>query len=287
MPVTAKVPLTWRVPLVATPVVEAACRKAMIWLALLATGGTVNRSNALGRSFAKIAYVGHSLGSVLGAAIVRTYPSDADALVLTGYSTAFATTAIAAQAYASGALFSPSRFGSVLPPGHVVTTIEAERSRSGSAFYGSAFDTDVARADFARQDTAAVGEFAALPDLLLGGGGGTAAVVYTGAVFVATTGQLDAVFCVPSAGRACADILEVTVRVFPQPRRTGPTPRRIRATCSACTTRRRPRFARCTSFWKGFCEGGWRVFVWVGIWRSWVGAWCDITSYAHVIACWY
>ncbi|KAK3379635.1 hypothetical protein B0T24DRAFT_695493 [Lasiosphaeria ovina] len=177
-----------------------------------------NRSNALGRSFAKIVYVGHSLGSFLGAAIARTYPADADALVLTGYSTAFTTAAIAAQTYAPGALFSPSRFGSALPLGYVVTAVEAERSRNGGAFYGGAFDTDVARADFARQDTAGAGEFASLPGLLLGGaGGGTAADAYAGAVFVAT-GQLDAAFCVPTAGRTCADILQATGESFPRAR---------------------------------------------------------------------
>ncbi|KAK4110127.1 hypothetical protein N656DRAFT_714602 [Canariomyces notabilis] len=142
--------------------------------------------NVLGRAFNKVVYVGHSYGSALGAALGTQYPADADALVLTGYSSYVDFSLLAAADFSSAATSDPARFGG-LPAGYVTMTNETQHRTA--LFFPGGYDPAIPPVDFAYRDTITVGEIGSLPSML-----GAAAVNYTGAVLVTTAVQ-DAYFC--------------------------------------------------------------------------------------------
>ncbi|KAK3330767.1 Alpha/Beta hydrolase protein [Apodospora peruviana] len=162
------------------------------------------RKNVLDTRFDKIIYVGHSYGSFVGTALAGLYPSDVDALVLTGWSTSISTTTGGAIPFRSAALLDPSRFRS-RALGYV--TVTEESSRETAFFYGR-YDRTVAQRDFELEDTTTDGESATILDIA-----SVPPVGYKGRVFVAT-GTNDALFCEPPA-ETCASLLEATRQFFP------------------------------------------------------------------------
>ncbi|KAK3363186.1 Alpha/Beta hydrolase protein [Lasiosphaeria hispida] len=164
---------------------------------------TDSPKNALDRGFNKIAYVGHSFGSMIGTSIALNHPGDATALVLTGYSTTIDFRVIQSIHLEPAAAHSPARFPGVAP-GYVVFASESERE---SAFYGGAYDPDVAQHDFAYEDVLTAGEFAAQAVLF------QPAVGYTGNV-LAVTGADDIIFCPLGGVASCETILRETGDAF-------------------------------------------------------------------------
>ncbi|KAB5582865.1 Alpha/beta hydrolase family-domain-containing protein [Coniochaeta sp. 2T2.1] len=185
-------------------------------------------NNPLGRSFDKIAYVsvapcfrmscvqflsvtylltplkvGHSYGSFIGGAHARIYPSDIDALVLTGFSTAIDFDPVANLQLASAATLCPERFPNT-PLGYVTTAVESERE---SAFYAGLYDHHIPQVDFAYKDTVTDGEVAGLGFIL------QPAFGYTNPVLL-VTGVKDALFCHPPIS-SCRATLDASRVFFP------------------------------------------------------------------------
>ncbi|KAK3377299.1 hypothetical protein B0T24DRAFT_701698 [Lasiosphaeria ovina] len=105
------------------------------------------KNNALGQGFNKIVYVGHSFGSILGTAVGRQYPADADVTVLTGYSSTPNLGAISGYQLASAALFRPQQFTGY-PLGYTIMPVEAERRAN---FFEGAYDPALAHFDYLTQ----------------------------------------------------------------------------------------------------------------------------------------
>lgn len=157
-----------------------------------------------GRTFPKVIYTGHSFGSFLGAALAAQYPSDADALVLTGYNSYNDFTDVSQADWVSAADAYPARFGDGLPKGYVSMSNVAQRT---AGFFAGAFDPAIPPVDFAGQDTLTDGELGALGTILgpVSGYGGDVLVV---------TAVNDAFFC--EAPRAkCEQHLQDTAASFP------------------------------------------------------------------------
>ncbi|KXX82335.1 putative cardiolipin-specific deacylase, mitochondrial [Madurella mycetomatis] len=159
--------------------------------------------NVLGRAFDKVVFVGHSYGSFLGAALGAQYPADADALVLTGYSSYLDFTDVIDADWVSATVLDPARFAN-LPLGYVTMANETQRA---TTFFVGDFDAAIPPVDFAYQDTLTVGEIGGLSAIL------GDAVAYTGPVLVATTVQ-DAFFCEEPAAQ-CEAHLAATAASFP------------------------------------------------------------------------
>lgn len=112
-----------------------------------------------GRKFSKVAYIGHSVGSVLGNYLATTYPDAADIIVLTGYSKylPLSLAGILVTSLLAPAQLVADRF-SALPLGYMAMLSEAGR---GALFFSKNtrdFDKSILPFDFARQDTFALGE---------------------------------------------------------------------------------------------------------------------------------
>ena len=138
----------------------------------------------------RIAWVGHSYGSILGNNLAAAYPGDVDAYLLTGLALPKpGDNALPGQfrmGLTPAATFDPARFPPAqYPPGYLVTARKAGRR---DTFYGADgdFDPAVYDADYARMGTLSAGE--ALTQNLF------PAPAFNGPVFV-LTGQQDATFC--------------------------------------------------------------------------------------------
>jgi pimeloyl-ACP methyl ester carboxylesterase len=139
--------------------------------------------NVLGRGYDKVVFVGHSYGSFLGSTLARQFPSDVDALVLTGFSTTRNFTDVLTVAWTAAAHHAPAD-GS-LPLGYLTLEKEADRT---SVFYAGEFDPALPPLDFVLEDTITDGEGAAIPVLL------EPAPEFTRPLFIATGAQ-DVFFC--------------------------------------------------------------------------------------------
>jgi pimeloyl-ACP methyl ester carboxylesterase len=138
--------------------------------------------------FEEIIYVGHSYGSILGNALNRVYPDDADATILTGFSNFFITVipGVFAQAAPLPAdIEQPSRFGD-LDPGYLEFTVQDYFYNL--FYYPGEYDPNFASYDWSNRGTISAGEAATI--LLTG----NTATGYTCPVLVAT-GEYDAVVC--------------------------------------------------------------------------------------------
>ncbi|KAK3361033.1 hypothetical protein B0T24DRAFT_660629 [Lasiosphaeria ovina] len=135
-------------------------------------------ANPLGRTFSKLVWVGHSYGSFLGSTLARQFPSDADALVITGFSTAGNFSGVLTAHWTAAAHHAPALAN--LPAGYLTRATEANRT---AVFYAGAFDPALPPFDFRVEGTITVGEAAAIPVLP------EAAPAYTGPVFIATGAQ--------------------------------------------------------------------------------------------------
>ncbi|KAK3498687.1 Alpha/Beta hydrolase protein [Neurospora crassa] len=189
---------------------------------------TSPKTNPLGRTFSKIALVGHSLGSYLSVALARSYPLDASALVLTGYSSHQNTLHVRSAPWASAPSVFPDRFLSnkYLHNLEYLTIATLEGREKG--FYdnatiatGRSYDPELARTDYEYSDAVTLGEVVSLGDW------GVGAEEFEGPVLVAT-GQRDFVMCNPLE-EDCVKSLWETGKTFPRarryevwsPRRTG------------------------------------------------------------------
>lgn len=160
--------------------------------------------NVLKQAYDKVVFVGHSYGSYLGAALATQYPADADALVLTGYSSYLDFDDVINAEWVSAADHDPSWFGADLAKGYVAMADAAQRE---AAFFAGGFDAAIPPVDFAYEDTLTVGEIGALGAIL------GPAVGYTGDVLAVTSVQ-DAFFCEAPADK-CEAHLAATADSFP------------------------------------------------------------------------
>jgi pimeloyl-ACP methyl ester carboxylesterase len=156
-----------------------------------------------GREYDNVVFVGHSYGAFLGAALGAQYPADADALVLTGYSSYYDFSDMIAASWASAADHDPARFAG-LAKGYIVMTNESQRTET---FYVGGYDAAIPPVDFDYEDTLTVGEIGALAAIL------GPAVGYTGPV-LAVTAVEDAFFC-ESPKAQCEAHLDATAAAFP------------------------------------------------------------------------
>ncbi|KAK4041531.1 putative cardiolipin-specific deacylase, mitochondrial [Parachaetomium inaequale] len=172
--------------------------------AIFKAARTKSKSNILHQAFKKVIFVGHSYGSFLGAALGAQYPTVADALVLTGYSSYLDFTDVINADWVSAAEHDPARFGAGLAKGYVTMSNPAQRA---GAFFVGAFDAAIAPVDFAREDTLTVGEIGAIGAIL------GPAVGYKGPV-LAVTGVGDVFFC-ETPQEKCEEHLRATAEAFP------------------------------------------------------------------------
>ncbi|KAK0643196.1 Alpha/Beta hydrolase protein [Cercophora newfieldiana] len=177
----------------------------------LVTALRTSKSNPLSRTFSKIILVGHSYGSVLITAQARRYPSDADVLILTGFSN-FVSGGTVVLEFEPAAIHDASRFPSV-PYGYLVFQNKDDRD---GFYHPGHHDPAIAAHDFAWEDIVTTGEFASSSGDAMWG----AAKGYRGKVLV-VTGVYDREFCVPSV-EECEGILKGTVEgLFPDRERGG------------------------------------------------------------------
>lgn len=156
-----------------------------------------------GRKFSKVAYVGHSYGSVMGNTLTAKYPEDVDALILTGYSRFLKPSVpgvIITPLLLPAALVSP-RF-SQLNLGYLAMSNKAGRASLLFSNDQSEYDAELIDFDYARMGTVTSGE--AVSALFIN----RVAENYTNPVMV-ITGHQDQIFCglsVPALGEAsCRD----------------------------------------------------------------------------------
>ncbi|EJD41794.1 hypothetical protein AURDEDRAFT_169230 [Auricularia subglabra TFB-10046 SS5] len=152
---------------------------------------------AVGRPFEKVAFIGHSMGSILLNGLLAAAPDSLSAAVFTGYSHSpnnIDLKTIANMQPARGV--DPSKFGA-LPAGYWTTATLASRR---AAWYGPAgsFDPAVAAYDHATMDVVSEGQWDTWPRLLI------AVPDFKGDVLT-MNGQNDPVFC---TAPDCANIAE-------------------------------------------------------------------------------
>lgn len=139
------------------------------------------------QKFSKLIGVGHSFGSAVTYSVAREFPSDFDALVLTGYSTNMTNDD---QFTSSNAILSaprsfPDRFGH-LPAGYLVPT--SKYGVQYAFFYYPNFAPDVFERAYATVETQSLGE--QFSGQFFGG----VATNYTGPVYI-VDGEHDISFC--------------------------------------------------------------------------------------------
>ena len=114
-----------------------------------------------GKKFDKVITIGFSVGAVALVSFAKQYPTDADALVLHGFSWNSATLY---QGFFAGlqlpaAQVDPQKWGS-LPLSY--TTQSTPASRAASVFYGN-FDPGIVSVDYALRDTDTLGASISIP----------------------------------------------------------------------------------------------------------------------------
>ncbi|CCC06075.1 hypothetical protein SMACR_00292 [Sordaria macrospora] len=181
---------------------------------------TSPKNNPLKRTFNKIVLVGHSLGSYLSVSLARSYPRDASALVLTGYSSKLNTQHVSSAPWAPAPFVFPDRFPAdkYLHNLEFLTVATLEGRTKG--FYDNvtdaagkpyAYDPELARTDYLYADANTLGEVVSLGDW------GVGPEEFRGAVLVAT-GQRDWVCCSPPE-EECVKRLEETGKTFSRAKR--------------------------------------------------------------------
>lgn len=145
--------------------------------------------NVGGRNFTKVAYIGHSFGSVMGNGIAAKYPDDVDAFVLTGYSKFLKASLIGVSVTPAmiPAFLVAERF-SDLPAGYQTASIEDGRISVFFTDDDSEYDPEVADYDFNHQGITTEGE--AISSFFVN----DVATNYTKPVHV-ITGHKDQIFC--------------------------------------------------------------------------------------------
>lgn len=140
------------------------------------------------KAFSDIIYVGHSLGSCIGAILVQNHPADVDALVLTGWSTTFLENmgTVLGLTFTPAVLHDPERF-SDMPLLYLTRGSQAGHRK---AFYGleGSYDPEVENYDFETASTLT------LPELLTVFGGFQPSNGFGGVVKL-ISGEIDTCFC--------------------------------------------------------------------------------------------
>ncbi|KAJ5179644.1 alpha/beta-hydrolase [Penicillium capsulatum] len=146
------------------------------------------------KKFSKVAYVGHSMGSLIGMRATQLHPQDFDAVILTGWSANFLENfpKIVAGALLPASMAIPTRFANLNPLYLVLSVQKAVRH----AFYGpdGSFDPAVEQYNWDHRDAVGTGELVSIL-------AGTTITAYAGPVNV-IDGEYDAAFCSP--GPKCA-----------------------------------------------------------------------------------
>ncbi|KAH7058921.1 Alpha/Beta hydrolase protein [Macrophomina phaseolina] len=167
-----------------------------------------------GRAFSKIAYVGHSYGSLIGNTLAARYPDDIDAFILTGFTSALKQAiagVVVSPLGAPAALVEPARFGN-LSLGYMA--MSNEEGARGVFYTNSAdeWDASVVYRDWLSRGTYTLGE--AISTLFVN----DVADGFDKPVLV-LTGHKDQIFCglaLPVLGEAdCSGYLERTRQLFP------------------------------------------------------------------------
>jgi len=146
------------------------------------------RSGFYGKTFSKVVFIGHSYGSCLANGIAAAYPSDADAIVLTGYSHELYTPPYVFSDIGPANIVSPSRFGS-LPDGYL--TFNSSSARTSLFYHAPFFSTSVSNYDYQTEQTVVYPEFY---DVLLPGPLVVTAPSFTGHVHY-VNGDYDVITC--------------------------------------------------------------------------------------------
>ncbi|KAI9823957.1 MAG: hypothetical protein M1819_001109 [Sarea resinae] len=147
------------------------------------------------RSFKKVVYVGHSLGSVIGNTLATLFPDSVDGLMLTGYSAVAWYPVVLATLPIPANLWNSSEFGD-LSPGYMASSSYANR-RDLIFGHDGTFANELRVLEFEEQNTAPLGEIISIIP--------TVATNFTGPVSV-ITGYQDTAFCSTlSAEGACGE----------------------------------------------------------------------------------
>ncbi|TPX18733.1 uncharacterized protein E0L32_002590 [Thyridium curvatum] len=161
-------------------------------------------SSVPGGKYHRIAWVGHSYGSLTASHLAAEYPSAVDAFVLTGFSSNLSFPLATLNDLQSAAVTSP-RFKD-LPLGYVTSTTAAGRI---AGFFAGGFDPAMGQWDFEHRDAVTLGEFltpAILP---------ASHTPYTGPVLV-VTGDQDGIFCPSGVAECPATLAKTGTDVFPK-----------------------------------------------------------------------
>ncbi|OJD31927.1 alpha beta-hydrolase [Diplodia corticola] len=171
----------------------------------------------VGRAFSRVAYVGHSFGSLIGNTMAARYPDDFDAMLLTGY-TSEIKQAIPGFLVTSGgapaALVDPARFAFLASqPGYQLMSFES--GVRGLVFTNtpSEWDAAIVKSEFKNRQTLTLGE--AVSTLFVN----DVAESFTKPLLV-LTGHKDQFFCalaLPLLGEGnCSGYGAKTAKLFPK-----------------------------------------------------------------------
>ncbi|KAI5455615.1 Alpha/Beta hydrolase protein [Mariannaea sp. PMI_226] len=162
-----------------------------------------SKKNPLGVAFSKIAFVGHSYGSVTGVAAARLTPGFADALIMTGWSAylPLPSPLLQLQMHSAALLF--DRFKK-LPLGYLTAS---NKTGHENIFFGGSFDPRIPETSFRLQSVMTCGEGGSIVTGL------QPAPIYNGKVLV-ITGNDDILFC-NAANGACVDQLSSSTALLP------------------------------------------------------------------------
>lgn len=141
------------------------------------------------KKFSRVAYVGHSMGSLIGMRATQLHPEDFDAVILTGWSANFLENfpKIVAGVLLPAAVAIPSRFANLNPLYLALSFQKAVRY----AFYGpnGTYDPAVEQYNWDHRDAVGTGELVSIL-------AGSTKTTYAGPVHI-IDGDLDAAFCSP------------------------------------------------------------------------------------------
>ncbi|KAL8787189.1 MAG: hypothetical protein Q9195_007880 [Heterodermia aff. obscurata] len=103
-------------------------------------------------------YVGHSSGSLIGAALAQIHPSAVDAVILTGYPAAKSNNkgGVPSYHYLPAALSRPDQYPKNLNYGYL--RMNSEKNRTSAFYYPGHYDPQIAHLDYETQGVQPIGE---------------------------------------------------------------------------------------------------------------------------------
>ncbi|RFU29275.1 hypothetical protein B7463_g7073, partial [Scytalidium lignicola] len=174
------------------------------------------------RSFAKVIYVGHSIGSIVGNMLNVRYPTDVDATILTGFSNQFTPAVgniLSNMKTLPAAIVQPSRYGN-LETGYLDPSFKP--GVQFAFFYPGGYDVRLFDYNYSIRGTITLGEIITVFSTII------PAPQYTGPIYI-ITGQHDALFCnplgnstvEPDCGTHDRGYLEQTKNLYPNTKTYG------------------------------------------------------------------